>query len=428
MPTQRNKTNRKGPVLPDGTALWDLIDFDRREIAMRVMVDPDLHQIEQRKVFAKSWVGVGHVSDVPNAGDFVLRYIGEDRVIVTRDREGGVNVLLNACAHRGMEVCWAEQGNQANFKCPYHGWVFDPSGDLLGVPFEKEMYGDWNKAEYGLTKAKVEIRHGFIFANLDDKAISLDEWMGDFGWYLDHIYKGCDDYEPIAPPTRFTINSNWKAIGDQNAGDLYHLAGAHAAIMELGFMPNIMAQIDVVKVGFPGGGHNIFGLNPMSRQMSGELVTEDPEKAYSFDDRSFIHMLFPITTGGTNRSFRADDGTVIGTASLNTYMPRGVGSFEVWQESYCDKRVPQAARDMMVTQGALTVSLLQDDSDAVQSMQTAARGGKGQQHMMKYNSVLGENKPKGWPGPGVVHAGFAKDDTNWWFWNKWFDMMAAEEA
>src|SRR5271156_3204297 len=156
---------RPGPTLSDGVRLRDLIDFNKREVALRVLSDPEIYRLELKRIFARSWIALGHVAEIPNAGDYVRRAIGQDQVIVTRGRDGEVSVLLNACSHRGMEICWADQGNQASFKCPYHGWVFDHAGNLLGAPFEKEMYGDWDKGQYGLAKAQVAIRHGVIFGS-----------------------------------------------------------------------------------------------------------------------------------------------------------------------------------------------------------------------------------------------------------------------
>ena len=59
---------------------------------------------------------------------------------------GEIHVFLNVCSHRGMQVCRSECGNSSSFKCSYHGWVFGNDGNLLGAPFEKEMYGEsWDE-------------------------------------------------------------------------------------------------------------------------------------------------------------------------------------------------------------------------------------------------------------------------------------------
>ena len=173
---------RDSPVLLDGVKLKDLIDFKRHEVSMRVIDDLEIHRLELKYIFARSWVMVGHVSELPQIGDYVVRYIGQDQVIVTRAKDGEVHILLNACSHRGMEICRADRGNSVTFKCPYHGWTFRGDGGLLGAPFEREMYGDWDKSGHGLHSAKVEIRHGVIFGTFDQSPPSLNEWMGEFGW------------------------------------------------------------------------------------------------------------------------------------------------------------------------------------------------------------------------------------------------------
>src|SRR5882672_2630641 len=203
---------RTGSVLADGTAVRDLVDLDRREVSMRVLSDAELYRLELQNIFARAWVGLAHVNEIPNAGDFVLRHIGEDRVIVTRTFGGEISVLLNVCAHRGFEVCWADEGNAGSFKCPYHGWAYDGSGNLLGAPLEKEMYGDWDKSRYGLRRARVEVRAGIVFATFDTSGLPLDEWLGDAGWYID--LAGNEDWVPLGPPTRFHVHGNWKTFMD----------------------------------------------------------------------------------------------------------------------------------------------------------------------------------------------------------------------
>lgn len=143
MLTEPDLDSQVGPVLSDGTALCDLVDVDRREVAMRVLTDPDVYRLELDRLFARSWIVVAHESEIPNPGDFVSRYIGEDPVIVTRTRTGEIKILLNVCSHQGMGVCRAEMGNATQFRCPYHGWVYDQTGRFLGSPVAKEqMHGD----------------------------------------------------------------------------------------------------------------------------------------------------------------------------------------------------------------------------------------------------------------------------------------------
>ena len=202
MLTEKELKTRVGPILSDGTLVRDLIDLERREVSLRVLNDPEIHELELDRIFGRAWNLVGHVAEIPKPGDYVQRYIGEDAVIVVRHEAGGVNILLNACSHRGMEVTRAEEGNQRNFTCPYHGWVFDTKGDLQGVPYERFMYGDWDKSEerFGLLRARVGIQSGLIFGNFDHNAESLDDYLGDFKYYLDFtLGDDPDDIVVIGP-------------------------------------------------------------------------------------------------------------------------------------------------------------------------------------------------------------------------------------
>src|ERR1700735_3796637 len=110
------------PSLPDGTLIDDLINVETREVQLRVLADPELHRLEMGRIFGRTWLFLGVTNEIPNPDDFVVRDMGDDQVLVTRSRDGEVNVLLNVCPHRGMRVCTTEAGNTPVHKCVYHGW------------------------------------------------------------------------------------------------------------------------------------------------------------------------------------------------------------------------------------------------------------------------------------------------------------------
>ncbi len=72
--------------------------------------DPDIFEEEFAKIWYRSWVYVGHESEVPEPGDYRTKQIGRQPVIMVRDENGSVNLLLNRCAHRGNIVCQNERG------------------------------------------------------------------------------------------------------------------------------------------------------------------------------------------------------------------------------------------------------------------------------------------------------------------------------
>jgi phenylpropionate dioxygenase-like ring-hydroxylating dioxygenase large terminal subunit len=83
--------------------------------------DPDIFELERERIFSRAWIFVGHESEIPQPGDYVVRRILEDSFILTRDEGGHVRAHFNMCLHRGMQVCRAEMGNTSHFRCPYHG-------------------------------------------------------------------------------------------------------------------------------------------------------------------------------------------------------------------------------------------------------------------------------------------------------------------
>ena len=217
--------------------LLHMVDQDTGTVDRRIFFDQDVYELELERIFARAWNFMCHETQIPTPGDFFMSFIGEDRVICLRDNDGGFQVLVNTCRHRGNAICRADEGHATSFMCTYHGWTYDLKGNLVGVPGFKEVYHEeLDRENWGLIKAaQVENYHGFVFANMDPQAPGLVDYLGDVGRIgLDLLAQRGEAMEMVPGVQKYTIPCNWKLSVD-NVWDWYHAQTSHASAFQSGY-------------------------------------------------------------------------------------------------------------------------------------------------------------------------------------------------
>ncbi len=224
MQTQHNGNGSNGTSLS-----WPAEGGAR--VPYQVFYDPDIYAQEQDKLFrGPIWNYMALEAEVAQPGDFKATFIGDTPVVVTRDKEGGLNAFVNRCAHRGAMVCRELSGNRPTHTCIYHQWSYDLKGNLTGVPFKKGIGGvggygeDFDRAKHSLQKLRVAAYRGLIFASFSPDVEPLEDYLSPpMREWLDRLF-----HRPIRVlgHTRQWVNANWK-LYFENVKDPYHASLLH---------------------------------------------------------------------------------------------------------------------------------------------------------------------------------------------------------
>ena len=210
----------------------------RDHVHRSVYLDPEIFDLEMRRIFGRAWVYVGHDSLVPRAGDFVTTRIGHQPVVMSRHSDGEVYVLFNSCGHRGAIVCNDDKGNAPLFRCCYHGWTFKTNGDLDAVAMPRG-YGetfDLSDPALGMSRVpRVGIYRGFVFASLAADGPSLDEYLGHARDSIDEVVDRAPDgaIDLSAGVHKYMFRGNWK-LQLENVVDMYHVPFSHESTVGRG--------------------------------------------------------------------------------------------------------------------------------------------------------------------------------------------------
>jgi phenylpropionate dioxygenase-like ring-hydroxylating dioxygenase large terminal subunit len=235
---------------------WATADASR--VPFGVFTDAELYNQEQQLIFrGPNWNFVAMEIEIPKPGDYKTTFVGDTPVIVVRDASGSINCVVNRCAHRGATLCYDQNGNTEDFTCVYHNWRYDLSGDLKSVAFQHGvrkvggMPTDFKLCEHNLTKARVEIFCGLVFATFSDDTPLLQDYLGER--MANHIARVFNRPVQILGTYSQTLHSNWK-LYMENVKDSYHASLLHTFFTT--FKLNRLTMEGGVLVD-GGGGHHI---------------------------------------------------------------------------------------------------------------------------------------------------------------------------
>lgn len=196
-----------------------------------VYTDPTIFDLEMKRIFGRAWLYLAHDSELPNVGDYVVRHMGTQAVILTRGKDGVVRAIYNRCSHRGSTLCAFDTGSAPQgHQCPYHGWTFNADGSVRFVSQAANYAGVLDPADYAIPQVMLDSYRGFLFGNLDRDAGPLADFLGHMTSTIDDlVYRSpTGKIEVGAYKLRHYYRANWK-MTFENLNDTIHPGFAHAA-------------------------------------------------------------------------------------------------------------------------------------------------------------------------------------------------------
>lgn len=249
---------------------------EARGLPNEAYINETYYAEERRTIFAKNWFAIGFGKDLPDAGCVMpVDFLGIP-FLLTRNRDGAINVFQNVCRHRGMKLVDKAQRLKGPITCPYHAWAYDLDGNLRATPHaggpDIHEHNSVPCSELPLNKVRSYLWRDVIFVTLDDNTPEFEDYAHDLmqRWaeFEQPVYSGGAD-----SGFTLTLDCNWK-LGIENYCEAYHLPFIHPDLNSYSRLEDHYNILD--HAGYAGQGSYVY--NPQ--------IAEDGRSFPSFADLS----------------------------------------------------------------------------------------------------------------------------------------------
>jgi phenylpropionate dioxygenase-like ring-hydroxylating dioxygenase large terminal subunit len=209
--------------------------------------DESVLALEREHLFAKEWICVGRVEELPKPGDYMAFLLCNEPIVVVRGEDNKIRAMSNVCRHRGALLAEG-RGNNRRLVCPYHHWSYDLEGKLAGAP-RMEAHKAFDKSTCRLPQFATEEWHCFLFVCLAENPPPLTPRLAPLAKLIHNYHVEQMKMLYVADEVWHT---NWKCL-IENFMESYHLSPLHKTTLHLVNPTRLCTH-------FPAG-ENYFGYN-----------------------------------------------------------------------------------------------------------------------------------------------------------------------
>jgi Rieske 2Fe-2S family protein len=193
-----------------------------------------VYEEERERLFFGTWICIGRADEIAAPGEYLVREVAGESVLVIRNRDAELRAFYNVCAHRGTRLLDEDPGcGQLGkaFKCPYHAWSYDLDGELLATPnvHEDEAFA---RADYRLTPIAVGEHAGFLFVNLAAEPRPLAEHLLDSNETITDFDRYRMGELRLARRIAYDVAANWKIVVE-NYNECLHCPTIHPELVQV---------------------------------------------------------------------------------------------------------------------------------------------------------------------------------------------------